>query len=96
MTQTEEHPPSLEGVLSQRADVQLVSLLAIKDDIIGHPLRKAVYVQQRLVPALLQVVRGDATSVDVKVEAIIVLGSLCYGTGLLTPMGWYFVANPFG
>ena len=79
MTQTEERPPSLEGVLSQRADVQLVSLLAIKDDIIGHPLRKAVYIQQRLVPALLQILRGEATSVDIKVEAIIVLGSLCHG-----------------
>lgn len=79
MTQTEEHPPSLEGVLSQKADVQLVSLLAIKDDIIGHPLRKAAYIQQRLMPVLLQIVTGETTSADVKVEAIIVLGSLCHG-----------------
>jgi hypothetical protein len=79
MTQTEEHPPSLDGVLSQRADVQLVSLLAVKDDIIGHPLRKAAYVGQKLVPALLQVLRSAATSADVRVEAIIVLGSLCHG-----------------
>ena len=79
MTQTEEHPPSLDGVLSQRADVQLVSLLAIKDDIIGHALRKGVYIEQKLVPALLQILRGGTISTNVKVEAVIVLGSLCHG-----------------
>jgi len=79
MTQTEEQPPSLDGVLSQRPDVQLMSLLAVKNDIIGHPMRKAVYNQQKLVPALLQILRSETTSMDVKVQVVIVLGSLCHG-----------------
>jgi hypothetical protein len=80
MTQTEELPPPMEGVLSQRPEVQLGSLLAIKDDIIGHSLRKSVYIDQRLVRLLIDLLQSVSTPVDVKVEAAIVLGSLCHGT----------------
>jgi hypothetical protein len=86
MTQTEELPPPMEGVLSQRPEVQLGSLLAIKDDIIGHSLRKSVYIDQRLVRLLIDLLQSLSTPVDVKVEAAIVLGSLCHGTVPLRPL----------
>jgi hypothetical protein len=79
MTQTEEQPTPMEGVLSQRPEVQLGSLLAIKDDIIGHSLRKSLYIDQRLVPPLIDLLQNVSTPADIKVEATIVLGSLFHG-----------------
>jgi hypothetical protein len=59
---------------------QLGSLRAIKDEIIGHPLRKNVYIEQNLLPALLQVLRSASSPPEVRIEATIVLGSLLHGT----------------
>lgn len=69
----------MEGVLSPRPEVQLGSLMAIKDDIIGHSLRKSVYIDQRLVLLLIDLLQSVSTPVDVKVEAAVVLGSLFHG-----------------
>lgn len=80
MTQTDEHSPSLKAVLSQDPVAQLGSLRAIKDEIIGHPLRKNVYIEQNLLPALLQVLRSASSPPEVRIEATIVLGSLLHGT----------------
>jgi len=82
MTQTEEHPPSMEGVLSHRPEVQLGSLLAIKDDVIGHSLRKSIYIKHRFMRPLIELLRNENTPANVKIEATIVLGSLCHGTHL--------------
>lgn len=80
MTQTEELAPSMDGVLSQKPETQLGSLLAIKDDIIGHALRKSVYINHKFMRPLIELLRCETTPADVKVEATIVLGSLCHGT----------------
>ena len=82
MTQTEEYPPPMEEVLSQTPAMQLGSLLAIKDDIIGHPLQKSIYIKNKFIGALIDLLRNEATPSDVRIEATIVLGSLCHGTGL--------------
>src|SRR5271169_6385876 len=80
MTQgTEQHPPSMEGVLSQKHEIQLGSLLAIKDDIIGHSLRKSVYINQKFMRPLLDLLQSDSTPPDIKIEATTVLGSLFHG-----------------
>jgi hypothetical protein len=79
MTQTEELPQSMEGVLSQRPETQLGSLAAIKDDIVGHSLRKSVYINHKFMRLLIELLRNESTPADVKIEATIVLGSLCHG-----------------
>src|SRR5277367_1089855 len=80
MTQgTEEHPPSMDGVLSQKHEIQLGSLLAIKDDIIGHSLRKSIYINQKFMRPLLDLLQSDSTPPDIKIEATTVLGSLFHG-----------------
>ena len=80
MTQTDEHSPSLKAVLSQDPVAQLGSLRAIKDDVIGHSLRKNVYIEQNLLAALLQVLQSPSSPAQVKIEATILLGSLLHGT----------------
>ena len=79
MTQIEEYPPSMEGVLSQKPEVKLQSLLAIKDDIIGHALRKSAYINQQLVKHLLEMLQNPTTPPEIRIEATTVLGSLCHG-----------------
>ena len=80
MTQsTEEHPPSMDGVLSQKHEIQLTSLLAIKDDIIGHSIRKSLYINQKFMRPLLDLLQSDSTPPDIKIEATTVLGSLFHG-----------------
>jgi hypothetical protein len=81
MTQTDQHSPSLKAVLSQDPAAQLGSLRAFKDDVIGHPLRKTVYIEQSLLPALLQLLRNGTTPAEVRIEATVVLGSLLHGSG---------------
>jgi hypothetical protein len=79
MTQTEEIAPSMDGVLSQKPETQLDSLVAIKDDIIGHSARKSVYINPKFMRPLIELLRNETTPAEVKVEATIVLGSLCHG-----------------
>ena len=80
MTQTEELAPSIDSVLSQKPETQLGSLVAIKDDIIGHSMRKSVYSNHKFMRPLIELLRNEATPADIKIEATIVLGSLCHGT----------------
>ena len=79
MTKTEEFSPSLEGVMSTRPEVQLGSLRAIKDSIVGQPQRKALYLKQNLLRTLFELLKEPSVSPDAKLEATIILGSLCYG-----------------
>ena len=70
----------MEGVLSQRPEAQLGSLVAIKDDIIGHSLRKSFYIDHKFMRPLMELMRNESTPANVRVEATIVLGSLCHGS----------------
>jgi hypothetical protein len=79
MTQAEEFPPSLEGVMSHRPEVRLGSLRAIKDSIIGQPERKALYLNQSILRTLFDLLKEPSVSPDAKVEATVILGSLCHG-----------------
>lgn len=95
MTQSEECPPSMEGALSHTPDVQLESLLAIEDDVIGHPLRKSVYFNNKFLRSLIELVQDESTQPDVRIRATIVLGSLFHGTGLNPPFS-RFLTLRFG
>ena len=75
----------MEGVLSQRPEAQLGSLSAIKDDIIGHSLRKSLYIDHKFMRSLIDLLRNESTPADVKIEATIVLGSLCHGNSTHIP-----------
>ena len=91
MTQTEEQqhqrsPASaMEALYSLRTDIQLSSLLSIKDEIIGHPRRKAEYLDINPLQQLLTVIRSPAITPEIRLQATIVLGSLCHGMRNLPP-----------
>jgi len=89
MTKAEEFSPSLEGVLSHRPEVQLGSLRAIKDSIIGQPQQKALYLKQNIVRTLFELLKEPSVSPDAKVEATVILGSLCYGISLSLSLHYF-------
>jgi hypothetical protein len=80
MTPTEGRPTWMEGVFSQSPEVQLASLLAIKDDVIGHPYRKPAYLNEKFVRRLIALLRLETTPADIRLEVTAVLGSIFYGT----------------
>lgn len=83
----------MDGVLSQKHEIQLGSLLAIKDDIIGHALRKSLYINQKFMRPLLDLLLSDSTPPDIKIEATTVLGSLFHGFLHLTAPPAYPVGS---
>ena len=79
MTRSEDPVPSMEGVLSQRPEAQLGYLGAVKNNIIGHSSRKSLYMDHKFMGPLIELLRNESTPADVRIEATIVLGSLCHG-----------------
>ena len=79
MTQSEEYPQAMDGVLSQRRDTQLNTLIAIKDQIIGHPLEKPLFLNQRFMRPLVDLILSGSTLPEIRIEATTVLGSLFHG-----------------
>jgi hypothetical protein len=76
MTQSEEQPQALDG---GRLDLQLSSLVTIKNDIIGHGTKKPTYTDQRFVRAIVSLIRSTSTLSEVKIEGTAILGSLFHG-----------------
>jgi hypothetical protein len=77
MTQSEEQPQPLDG---GRLDLQLSSLVTIKNDIIGHGTKKPTYTDQRFVRAIVSLIKSTSTLSEVKIEGTAILGSLFHGT----------------
>ena len=77
MTQSEELPQDMDG---GRQDVQLSTLVQIKDSIIGHSLMKPAYTNQRFLRPIVELIRSTSTLPETKIEGTAVLGSLFHGT----------------
>lgn len=77
MTQSEEQPPGMDG---GRQDIQLTTLVRIKDSIIGHSLMKPAYTNQRFLRPVVELIRSASTLPETKIAGTAVLGSLFHGT----------------
>ena len=83
MTQSEEQSQGMDG---GRADMQLTTLVKIKDSIIGHSLTKPAYTNQRFLRPVVELIRSTSTLPETKIEGTAVLGSLFHGTSPSHPI----------
>ncbi|KAJ3191551.1 Armadillo repeat-containing protein 8 [Irineochytrium annulatum] len=58
---------------------RLRAMRLVKNAIIGNPSKKALFMELGILPLLLEIMGGQAVSLDLKVETAAVLGSLAQG-----------------
>lgn len=71
------HEVPYSTFLSPQVEVAIESLQATKNEIIGHPERKSQAVRSGILPILLKVLGTTTNAPEARVQAAIVLASLC-------------------